>query len=282
MSMVKHISEIKQSVEEVVQQYVEKAATVFDTSTLPPSPKKLDRTPSAPLQLPDSACSHVKYTFQKVVADLKNLQTLANAEQFNQQAFIEEITLTLDAWENFFSSHFTEEINQMVTKLKVLKNELEDDSGQQHKSIMAELSERMKKVGAILKKAVLVREKITKSGMEIEQMKLAGNKSQESLNAVETAHMDYIQEQERKITEVKENLRLVQLLKAKNADFLAKEMAASQAISGYSSSFEEAIDKGNALGKEIARRFQQVEEDGDLPAPLQAMRFLIAHYPIKE
>lgn len=228
MKNIKRMSQIEQNVEETVQKYVENVATTFDPSTLPSPPKKLDRTRGAALKLPESACSSTEYVFQHVISDLKNLQMMAFEEKFNQTDFLKEVTTMLNAWGNLFSCYFTEEIKQMVTKIKILKKELDDESGYWTRETIQGLSERNEEVGEMLK-ANLVRKEITNSGKEIKEMKGAQIKSQKSLNALEIVYTNSIQERERKIAEEtrkiaeeKKNLRLIQSLKKDNSYFFQK------------------------------------------------------------
>nr|TKW38611.1 hypothetical protein SEVIR_1G126700v2 [Setaria viridis] len=95
---------------------------------------------------------------------MKKLQALANAEY--QESFIQDVRMMLHGWENFFSSYFTEEIKQMVTKLNCLIKEIDDEPSQQ--LISMELSGRMKQVDEMLEEALLVCETITRSVLEIE------------------------------------------------------------------------------------------------------------------
>ncbi|RCV05999.1 hypothetical protein SETIT_1G128100v2 [Setaria italica] len=97
---------------------------------------------------------------------MKKLQALANAEY--QESFIQDVRMMLHGWENFFSSYFTEEIKQMVTKLNCLIKEIDDEPSQQ--LISMELSGRMKQVDEMLEEALLVCETITRSVLEIEPM----------------------------------------------------------------------------------------------------------------
>jgi hypothetical protein len=175
-----------------LQKYVENVATTFDPSTLPSPPKKLDQTPGAALKLPESACSSTEYVFQHVISDLKNLQMMAFEEKFNQTDFLKEVTTMLNAWEKLFSCYFTEEIKQMVTKIKILKKELDDKSGYWTQETIQGLSERNEEIGEMLMKANFVRKEITNSGKEIKEMKVAQIKSQKSLNALEIVYTNSI------------------------------------------------------------------------------------------
>lgn len=213
---------------------------------------------------------------------------MATEEKFNQQKdFLKEVTKMLNEWEKFFSCHFTTEIKQMVTKIKILKKELDDEYG--HQETLQGLSKRNEVVGEMLMKANLVREEITNSGEEIKKMEIARTESQKSLNVLEVVYTNSIQERERKIAEEmrkldeeKKNLRLVQSLKKNNSDFFTKETAVKAAIDSSSTNFEDITTKGDALTKEIAKIQQQVEENRSLPAMLRALRSLIACYSIKE
>ncbi|CAL4969950.1 unnamed protein product [Urochloa decumbens] len=272
---------------EIVKQYVEKVETTFDSRTLPPSLKKFDSTPGAPLQVAEIACSGTKYASQVIIADMKNLQALANAE--HQESFVQDVRMVLHGWENFFSSYFTKEIKQMVANLNCLIKEIDDEPNQQPQSTTVELSERMKQVDEMLEEALVVREKITRSVMEIEQVWLAVARSQECIKVLKTAHANNAQRLEegikdlqRKLADEKESLRLVESLEATNAGFFTEEMDVTEAIAVNSTSFENVAAKGKALREEISKRLQHGEEDGGLPAPVQALRSLIAHYPIKE
>jgi len=54
---------------------------------------------------------------------------MAIEEKFSERDFLKEVTTMLNEWEKFFSCYFTEEIKQMVTKIKILKKEPDDESG---------------------------------------------------------------------------------------------------------------------------------------------------------
>lgn len=98
----------------------------------------------------------------------------------------------LNAWEKLFSCYFTEEIKQMVTKIKILKKELDDKSGYWTQETIQGLSERNEEIGEMLMKANFVRKEITNSGKEIKEMKVAQIKSQKSLNALEIVYTNSI------------------------------------------------------------------------------------------
>jgi hypothetical protein len=56
---------------------------------------------------------------------------MAIEEKFSERDFLKEVTTMLNEWEKFFFCYFIEEIKQMVTKIKILKKELDDESGHQ-------------------------------------------------------------------------------------------------------------------------------------------------------
>nr|XP_034572284.1 uncharacterized protein LOC117836873 [Setaria viridis] len=203
---------------------------------------------------------------------MKKLQALANAEY--QESFIQDVRMMLHGWENFFSSYFTEEIKQMVTKLNCLIKEIDDEPSQQ--LISMELSGRMKQVDEMLEEALLVCETITRSVLEIEPMWLDVARSQEFIKVHKAAHANNvqrlekeIQELQRKLADEKESLRIVESLEAKNAGFFTEEMAVSEAIAVSSTSFENVTAKGMSLREEIANRLQRADEDGGLPVSVQ-------------
>jgi hypothetical protein len=54
------------------------------------------------LQVPEGSCSRTKYAILTIMEDLRSLQEMGSAEPLDWQAFVEKITVTLDAWEHFF------------------------------------------------------------------------------------------------------------------------------------------------------------------------------------
>jgi hypothetical protein len=51
------------------------------------------------LRVPEGACSRTKYAILTMMEDLRSHHAMESADW---QAFLEKITVTLDAWEHFF------------------------------------------------------------------------------------------------------------------------------------------------------------------------------------
>jgi len=263
-----------------VQQYVEEAGTVFDSSNLPSAPEELDQSPAAILRLPESADGKTKLAFQQIMGGLKALQTLAKAEDFSQQSFLDAVTSNLDVWESFFSVSFTEEVKVMVTKLRSLRDEPNEKHDRQHQIVF---SERSKQIDQMLEKAISLGEQLAGSQAQVDKNKLAGEQRQEVLESLQISLASEIQSLEKKLASRKKSLEFVQSQKTEILNFFQAEETVHADINACSTQLKEVIAQGNSVSKKM-HEFQKAggDIDNELPGSVQALRNLIKAYHIEE